>query len=582
MSIMYEYTDDSDSSSEPYIWTYARVNETRAEKQSTEAHVRQLIENGEPIPPIVLWGAVEYNRPEVVDLLLSAGVDPNQRHAKAEEVMSLGEHDWLDRVPDRTSENDRDTKYPLGLAAIAPCYEEGKEKAYRMVQSLLRHGADPYAIFADQLEEPLDPELDVRLLFPGQEISQPQDVMAVVHHRVQRDEKMLDEDIDRDIPWKDFGLRSVIHSILESSGVFKAFLESPEFMMNLKLEHRDPQGRTLFLSACRSSRGADALLDKPQRWNDGEDSKLDRMGQHLVTFPANVYSETSSGEALPRTAIQALLNLGADPLATDNQGKHALHQLLDAPSWVRQESPVNHQTLRYLIDRFPSLINQPDHNGLTPIHSSIRRMWSYANYPYDGFYPLEDTVLDLINAGADIHARDAQGNTVIHYLADGFLDAFKGAEGRRKLFYTLLDKYQCASYINLANNMGLTPIQLVLSYTPRKNVGHGEQWSEFWSESPEVQMQTVDEELFGKFDDLGVDWMVRDRFGRTLLHGVARTETRGDRALWRCKYLIQKGIDPLACDFEGKTARDLASEYQFRRVSKILEEAEQAAAHGKA
>ncbi|KAL7959143.1 hypothetical protein V8C34DRAFT_304301 [Trichoderma compactum] len=237
------------------------------------------------------------------------------------------------------------------------------------------------AIFAGQLGEPINPELEVRLLFSGQEISQPQDLMAVVHHRVQRDEKMLDEDIDGDVPWKDFGLCTVIRSILEDSGYFKTFLESPEFMSNLKLEH-------------------------------------------------------------PR---------GADPLATDNQGKHALHQLLDAPSW-------------------------PDHNGLTPIHSSIRRMWSYANYPYKWFCPLEDTVLDLINAGADIHARDAQGNAVIHYLADGFLDAPKGAESRKKLFYTLLDKYQCASYINLANN----------------NEGHGEQWSKFWSKSPEMQMQTVD------------------------------------------------------------------------------------------
>lgn len=577
------YTDDSDSSIDPYIWTYAQINEVKAYKQSKEAHVRQLIENGSPIPPIVLWGAVEFDRPEVVDLLLSAGVDPNRRHAKAEEVMSLGEHDWLDRYPDRTCENDRDTKTPLGLAAEAPSYEGGKEKAYRMVLSLLRHGADPYAVFADQLYEPIDPELEVRLLFPGQEISQPQDLMAVELHRVQRAEKMLVEDSDMDMPWKDFGLRTVIHSILEQSGYFQAFLESPDFMRNLKLEHRDPQGRTLFLSACRSSRGADALLDKPQRWNSSDDVKLDRMGEHLVTFPPDVYSEPSSEEALPRTAIQALLKLGADPLATDNQGKHALHQLLDAPSWGFQESPVNHQTLRYLTDRFPSLTNQPDHNGLTPIHSSIKRMWSYdLNYSYEGFYPLEDTVLDLINAGADVHALDAQGNTVIHYLADSFLDAFKRGESRRQLFYTLLDKYQCASYINLANNMGLTPIQLVLSYTPRKSEDHRMQWVKLWNESPEIHMQSVDEELFGKFDGLAVDWTVRDKFGRTLLHGVVRTDSLGDRALWRCKYLVQKGIDPLACDFEGKTARDLVPDDQDLRISKFLEEAEQAAAHGKA
>lgn len=40
-------------------------------------------------------------------------------------------------------------------------------------------------------------------------------------------------------------------------------------------------------------------------------------------------------------------------------------------------------------------------------------------------------------------------------------------------------------------------------------------------------MQSVDEELFGKFDGLGVDWTVRDKFGRTLLHTVARTKPLG-------------------------------------------------------
>lgn len=46
--------------------------------------------------------------------------------------------------------------------------------------------------------------------------------------------------------------------------------------------------------------------------------------------------------------------------------------------------------------------------------------------------------------------------------------------------------------------------------------------------------------------------------------------------------MVQKGIDPLACDFEGKTARDLVPDDQVLRISKFLEEAEQAAAHGKA
>ncbi|KAL7945751.1 ankyrin repeat-containing domain protein [Trichoderma barbatum] len=545
------YTD-SDSSSEFRAQCQADVDERKAYRESKEDHVRQLIENGEPIPPTILWGAVYWRRPEVVDLLMTAGVDPNRRHAKAEEIMSKGEADWLDREPDRVPSGDYGAAFPLHLAARQYCSENNQQKAYRTIGSLLRHGADPYAVFTSELYD--GPSVgDARPLFPGQEICEPPVSLG---------------------DWETiFGLRSVIHAILEEGSLFRPFLESADFMKALQLEHRDPQGRTLFLSACRNTKGADEPL-----------GKVPHQSGHRAAFPAGIYSESSTKGAQPRTAIQALLNLGADPLVTDNQGKNALHQLLEAHEMGDDcEPPVIHQSLRYLIARFPSLVNQPDHKGLAPIHTALRRMWQYSTsteQDYVDFTPPEDCVLDLIEAGANVHARDAQGNTVIHYLADGFLDAYNGGERRRQLFYTLIDKHQCAAYINSTNALGLTPIQLMLSYTERKNEGHSTEWDRFWDKSP--NMQPIDEELFGKFDELGTDWMVRDKLGRTLLHGVAQTEDWGARAPWRCRYLVQKGIDPMARDSEGKTARDLAPDNQHGAVLNFLKEAEQIAAQSKA
>ncbi|UKZ79375.1 hypothetical protein TrVFT333_007128 [Trichoderma virens FT-333] len=575
---------DSDLS-ETSTRCYAAVNEWKASDESEEAHVRLLIGKGEPIPLTILWGAVYWRRPEVVDLLLSVGVDPNRRHARAERIMPRGENDWLDREPDRIPWPDDGAQFPLGIAANIPSDEDQQEKAYRMVRSLLRHGADPYALFTSQLSEGLYSK-DSRPLFPGQEISEPIDPTGIGEHQGQRIEDILSPDFRGTLPKvvvTDFGLRSVIHSVLDGGDYFKPFLESPEFMKNLKLEHRDPQGRTLFLSACRNQFGADSPLDEfPHQHTDAEPGL-----HHESDQPPGVNSGPSVNVkgAQPQTAVEALLDLGADPLATDNQGKNALHQLLEAHLMGGDRPPAIRQTLHYLIARFPSLVNQPDHNGLAPIHTAIRRMWQYSavsskDQLLDEFRPPEDCVLDLLETGANVHARDASNNTVIHYLADGFLDAFDGGERRRQLFYMLLDEYQCAQYINSANNLGLTPIQLMLSYTECKDEIHSWEWSScYWNNLP--NMQPVDEELFGKFDELGTDWMVRDKFGRTLLHGVLQVQACMTRVQWRCRYLLQKGVDPMARDFEGKTARDLALERQDSTTLRILEEAEQAAAHGK-
>jgi hypothetical protein len=47
---------------------------------------------------------------------------------------------------------------------------------------------------------------------------------------------------------------------LREDGLFaKAILEHPG--LSLDPEHRDPQGRTMLLSACRSALGADAALE---------------------------------------------------------------------------------------------------------------------------------------------------------------------------------------------------------------------------------------------------------------------------------------------------------------------------------
>jgi ankyrin repeat protein len=462
-----ETSEDISETYSPYCYRHLRQRERKLRKETEEDHVKQLIESGEPISPSILWGAVRWRRSKVVDLLLSAGVDPNRHFAKAEDVMPGGkhdwaEHDWLDRDPDRLCYFEDGGYFPLHLAAMTPFDEKSQEEAENMIRSLLRHGADPYAIFAEQLEEPGSSFSVQRPLFPGEETGPKQDpwIAADLWQR-KRIERVLGEDHEGMIPpilGLDFGLRSVINAILEDGFYFKPFLDSPGFMKDLQLEHRDPQGRTLFLSACRANRGADEHLSKGSYEDRFSNPDIYHDSGPCPVFPPGNHSTPCAGGAQPWTAIQALLNLGADPLATDNQGKNALHQLLEAYK-CGSEPPVIRQSLRYLIARFPSLINQADGNGMCPIHTALRCLWQYTtNSTFTDLSSPENCVLDLLEAGANAHARDANGNTVLHYLADGFLDAVDYGERRRELFNMLLNKYQCAPYVNTPNNLGQTPI----------------------------------------------------------------------------------------------------------------------------
>lgn len=55
----------------------------------------------------------------------------------------------------------------------------------------------------------------------------------------------------------------------------------------------------------------------------------------------------------------------------------------------------------------------------------------------------------------------------------------------------------------------------------------------------------VDGEVPGSLDAAGAEWNERDTGGRTLLHAVAAHDV-GDRTLWRCRFLMTKGVDPAA------------------------------------
>jgi hypothetical protein len=122
----------------------------------------------------------------------------------------------------------------------------------------------------------------------------------------------------------------------------------------------------------------------------------------------------------------------------------------------------------------------------------------------------------------------------------------------------------------------------MLCYSWRREEWHENESDRNWCHYNSFHAEPVDVELFGMFDKAATDWAVRDKFGRTLLHNVVQIcGWGGRRAEWRWRYLIQKGVDPLARDVEGNTARDLASTSLPKSTLEIFSECENAEANGK-
>jgi hypothetical protein len=197
----------------------------------------------------------------------------------------------------------------------------------------------------------------------------------------------------------------------------------------------------------------------------------------------------------------------------------------------------------------------------------------------------EGSVADLIAAGADPRTRDARGNTALHYVTDcgdmaregGLTDIDVHAEkpdiphGRgaatRRLFNLLLDQ---GVDVQVRNDAGQTPTRLLLD-SGGAWMGKRERFR-YICRGPGIEraQDEVEGETLGKLEAAGADWNERDSRGRTLLHAVAAHDT--ERTVWRCKFLLGKGVDPSIRDIEGKTAEDLA--WGNFRVIKALQKAE--------
>ncbi|KAM5358037.1 hypothetical protein ACJZ2D_015659 [Fusarium nematophilum] len=235
-----------------------------------------------------------------------------------------------------------------------------------------------------------------------------------------------------------------------------------------------------------------------------------------------------------RRPVQRLLANGADPTAVDDDGRNVLHHLLGCDFL----EPERLSVLEQFGDIVPSLINKADSFGYCPLHYGL------ASLVTRGCPPEEPEWLGYIAShGADMTVTDGQGNNALHYLASGLRRAADDPDVLDDLFTRFVGS---GLDVNTRNKAGQTPAFFL-----------------FWGREDEDEEAV--EETMGLLDGLGVDWLVRDAKGRTILHEM------GDEGELLYKAIADRGVDPLLEDDEGRSSLDLAAALENQPVLMLFE-----------
>ncbi|KAM6530703.1 hypothetical protein FSOLCH5_000201 [Fusarium solani] len=232
-----------------------------------------------------------------------------------------------------------------------------------------------------------------------------------------------------------------------------------------------------------------------------------------------------------KPVLKDLLDRGANPTVLDDYGRNCLHYCLNHHSAI-----VVMKQLQELGDAVPALVNQPDTYGYHPIHYRL------AALAQGVLGPQNDEWLDyLIAQGMDVTATDGDGNGALHFLASGLLPSSSHLDCCRRLFKRFVE---FGLDVNARNKAGETPVFSLHSTA-----------FVFGQESEVLEM----------LDEMGVDWLVRDDKGRTVLHGVA---VECDVVF---KGIMDRGVDPLLEDADGRTSLDLAAAYGNVGVMRLFD-----------
>ncbi|KAJ4238431.1 hypothetical protein NW757_013059 [Fusarium falciforme] len=296
--------------------------------------------------------------------------------------------------------------------------------------------------------------------------------------------------------------------------VSETLLQEP-CVSRIDFNHCDQIGRTVLMAACR--------------WEGRVPGYFER------------------GRVVPKAqgAPIRILDQGADATSVDDDGKTALHHLLDNAA-MPDEIVINFINREEVA---PTLWLE-DNDGFTPFHRALRT--------------LRPSVCSLfLDKGASASKPDPKGLTPLHHIATQCLKIkreLRDTSSHEELPSDYFD--QCLSLwqniiakggsINATDNAGNTPLHTYLSTPERSSnrrrdpgICHVDHFDKLFPLDSEVDVSAVNNA--GETGLHIITLRKKPRFGKT----------GHDKPLF--EVLLGRGVDPLKEDSKGRTALDIAS-----------------------
>ncbi|KAE9375050.1 ankyrin [Stipitochalara longipes BDJ] len=334
---------------------------------------------------------------------------------------------------------------------------------------------------------------------------------------------------------------TLIHGVFEHAEfeIVSAFLGCAT-KVKIDFNNRDSLGRTVFIAAC-----------------DWAECLPGYQHKHWYPKVAAPFLRT--------------LEFGADPLVLDNEGRNALHHLLDNPEM--EEEAI----LQFLAhDSVKAMLYQKDANGFTPLNCALRFLRPAA-------------VEAMITMGVNLLSPDPTGATALHRIAAQCLRVRaplrKDSWGRDHLpgYYSgalaLWQKFLAlGGSINVRDNTGAPPLFYFLSSAERDEYGAPEDW---------CCHLTYFSQYFSEDVVKNVDFGAKNENGENALHVIARREKarkvykkRGheqehdhvpthDKELYQ--FFVRKGLNPLEEDSKGRSSLDVAAACEQKGILELFQ-----------
>ncbi|KAK3986085.1 ankyrin-2 [Cladorrhinum sp. PSN332] len=496
------------------------------EHMPTES-IELLLSKGARADSSALFAAVDAGRVDILELLLSHGLDVNALRVSRQ------------TTPSRSKRWEKESSILYHVASCTKASERTKT-----LRILLARGGDPFVKFRQHPSYNLESRRTCR-------------------SRTGAEQPRMDCSSDEREEY------TVLHEVIRTRGVIAPFLELPD--SRLDLEHRDSLGHTVLHVAC----GHRSAFDMTVRLvTDSSDQKR----QHLVDILVKRGADVAAIDPEGRTALHILF---------DSQPSMKDFSFGSAPVWFSSIESLK-VLLTAMRDKDPTLINKREAIlGRTPLLCALQAIlhsdvdgkvfspWSDGKEKKDeklkrmhGAMDKITLLLDGSFGGADPTIPDNQGNTALHYLAVG-LDWNVCCKA---LFPKLVGM---GMDVNARNSAGETPVFWWIK-GPENNMLKDSYPAKFDNTTRE------EEEMAWKlFEDSGADLTAVDNKGRGLLHFAAADMRRardgsvdGGRyidgrdeeesvvqkpGVRRFQRLVEKGLDATAVDYNMRSCLDVAA-----------------------